>query len=99
MKRFWLGLFVGILICSGAFYPFLKMEQKDKYEFGRNQGYAKGQLDVAKSIASEFGEVDGTNDDHYSWVMGIKDIALVAVEVNGVRTIRVSVPRAIPLAR
>ncbi|MBK8465366.1 MAG: hypothetical protein IPL32_06000 [Chloracidobacterium sp.] len=86
MKRFYWGLFLGVLISSCAFHPLLKLEQESKYEFGRNQGYGMGALDVATQIGKEFGK-DGT-DVRHSWYLPIKDTALVAVEINGVRTIR-----------
>ena len=86
---FIVGLIVGVAMTGavGRFviYPAVAGE---KEEFGRNQGYAIGQIDVAAKIPAALGS-DFSKDERYTMFYQVKDVDVVIVERNGVKTLRV----------
>jgi hypothetical protein len=83
------GSIVGVAIAAavGRFivYPAVARE---KEEFGRNQGYASGQIDVAAKIPAALGS-DFSKDEKYTLFHQVKDVDVVVVERNGIKTLRV----------
>ena len=82
------GLIVGVAITAavGRFiiYPAIAHE---KEAFGSNQGYASGQIDVATKIPAALGS-DFSKDERYTVFYQVKDIDVLVVERNGVKTLR-----------
>lgn len=87
---FIIGLIVGVVIIAAVgrylIYPAVARE---KEEFGRNQGYATGQIDIARKIPATLGS-DFSKDEKHSVFYQIKDVDVVVVERNGVKTLRVN---------
>lgn len=89
MITFIVGFIVGVAI-TGAVrrYVIYPAVAHDKEEFGRNQGYARGQIDIALKIPEALGS-DFSKTEKYTSFYGVKDIDVVLVERNGVKTLRV----------
>ncbi len=90
MKKFYLGLALGVLASSLVFIPLIKVEQRDKQEFGYNQGSIAGVIYATDKIRQEFGSWDERGD--FTRLFSAKMATVVSIEVNGVKTIRVSDP-------
>jgi hypothetical protein len=87
MKKFILGVFIGVAISAIVFVPFLFSERRDKFEFGRKNGIVAGRLEAADALEKEFGRYDGHTP--YKVLFSVKTTDVVSTETNGVRTVRV----------
>jgi hypothetical protein len=76
---------VGAVLFAWLFLPTLL---HDKEEFGRAQGYAAGQIDVATKIPGVLG-ADFSKTEKYIPFYSMKDVDVVVVERSGVKTLRV----------
>lgn len=81
MKNFLLGLGIG-LSCAGI----LLIWHNEKIRFARGLGYSEGVSDVIFEIREEFGEAA---PEDYRVVYRYKDAIVIAVQRNGVKTIRI----------
>jgi hypothetical protein len=64
---------------------------RQKEQFGRSQGYAQGQVDFALKIPVALGD-DFSKTEKYTLFHQVKDIDVVVVERNGVKTLRLYPP-------
>jgi hypothetical protein len=87
MKKFALGVLVGIVISAVIFVPLLRGERKDKFEFGRTNGIIAGRFEAADVLEKEFGRYDGHAP--YKVLFSVKTTDVVSTETNGVKTVRV----------
>jgi hypothetical protein len=87
MRKFFLGMFVGIAISAAVFVPLLLSERRDKFDFGRKNGIVAGRFEAADALEKEFGRYDCHAP--YKVLFSVKTTEVVATETNGVRTIRV----------
>jgi len=76
---------IGAAIVAFAVVPGVAVE---KEEYGRLQGYTRGKIDMALKIPEALGS-DFSKTEKYTSFDGIKDIDVVVVERNGVKTLRV----------
>jgi hypothetical protein len=60
----------------------------EKEEFGRREGYAQGQIAVAAKLPAALGS-DFSKTEKYSTFYEVKDVDVLVVERNGVKTLRV----------
>jgi len=58
MKNLFIGIFLGSLVC----FSILKFEQKNKYEFGKAQGFIAGLQKAADIIDKNFPIVKAETD-------------------------------------
>lgn len=87
MKQLIAGVFLGIGLASLPFNLLVRYEQEKKFQFGITQGYSKGLNDAANLLEKEFGTHDPKGD--YKRIFSISTSDVIAVEVNGVKTVRV----------
>lgn len=87
MKHFIAGIVCGVCLVLVPFYLLLKSEQKNKFEFGVTTGFTNGLLDAANRLEKEFGTHDSKGE--YKRVFSISTSDVIAVEVDGVKTVRV----------
>jgi hypothetical protein len=82
------GLIAGVaLVAAIGRYAIYPAVAREKVEFGRNQGYANAQADVATKIPPVLGS-DFSKEEKYTVFYQIKDVDVVVVERNGVKTLR-----------
>ncbi|HEX5219121.1 MAG TPA: hypothetical protein VFZ59_06100 [Verrucomicrobiae bacterium] len=87
MKKFTLGVLVGIAISAFTFVPFLLRERREKFQFGRTNGIVAGRFEAADALEKEFGRYDGHAP--YKVLFSVKTTDVVSMETNGVKTVRV----------
>jgi hypothetical protein len=87
MKKFALGVLVGMAISAVIFVPLLRGERKDKFEFGRTNGIIAGRFEAAEVLEKEFGRYDGHAP--YKVLFSVKTTDVVSTETNGVKIVRV----------
>jgi hypothetical protein len=66
---------------------------KEKYKYGKYQGEVLTKLSIVKSLPAALGD-DYRKEDGYQTLFEVKDEAVVIVERNGVKTLRVYRPGA-----
>ena len=89
MKKFILGVIVGVAISAVLFVPLLLMERHDKFEYGRFHGGISAQLDVARRLPESVGS-DLDRSECTNKFLQVKDATIWVVERHGVRTLRVN---------
>ncbi|MDO6526757.1 hypothetical protein Q4519_13785 [Motilimonas sp. 1_MG-2023] len=57
MKKYLVSFIAGSVFSSAILIPVLLVEQKNKYELGKNQGLTNGLWMSAEKLNSEFGEL------------------------------------------
>ena len=82
-----LGVVSGIVLSLALFVPLFVAERRNKFEFGVNQGFAHGLNEAATRLQTEFGEYAGNGD--YKRIFSISTSDVIAIEINGVKTVRV----------
>ena len=87
MRKFLLGVFVGIVVSAVVFVPLFLSERRDKFDFGRKNGVVAGRFEAADALEKEFGRYDGHKP--YKVLLSVKTTDVVSIETNGVRTVRV----------
>ena len=87
MKKYLIGFVLGCLATSVILVPVLLMEQTNKFEFGRAQGSIDGVVFSAEKLRDEFGTINSQSE--YTGIYSVKTTDVVAVEINGVKTVRV----------
>jgi hypothetical protein len=87
MKKFALGFAVGACTCAVLFVPLLFAERHNKFEYGRNHGNIAGRAEAAEALGKEFGQYDGHSP--YKVLFSVKTTAVISVETNGIKTVRV----------
>ena len=79
-----LGLFIGIISSGLITY---KLISKDKYEFGKHQGYIIGGMDVIKFLSHHFS--NDQNNTKVPLYFDFKDIRIQVKEINNIKTIEI----------
>jgi hypothetical protein len=87
MRKFILGVFVGVAISVVVFVPLLLSERRDKFEFGRKNGIVAGRFESVDALEKEFGRYDGHTP--YKVLFSVKTTDVISMETNGIRTVRV----------
>ena len=87
MKKFTLGVFVGLTVAAIVFVPVIRSERHDKFEFGRKNGIIAGRFEAADALEREFGHYDGHTA--YKVLFSVKTTEVVSTETNGIKTVRV----------
>ena len=87
MKDILIGTMIGAIVMAAIFIPLLIYERHAKYKYGREVGKLDGLIEAASAIDEEFGRYDGRGA--YKTLFGIKSTDVIAIETNGVKTIRV----------
>jgi hypothetical protein len=83
------GLIVAaVMVGAVGRYIIYPAVAREKEEFGRNQGYASGQIDFAAKIPAALGS-DFSKNEKYIIFHQVKDVDVIVVERNGVKTLRV----------
>ncbi len=80
-----MGGAIGAVLFAWLYVPGMLRE---KEEFGRTQGYARGHIDIAAKIPQALGS-DFSKTEKYTPFYSMKDVDVVVVERNGVKTLRV----------
>jgi hypothetical protein len=76
---------VGAALVAWLYLPGLA---RDKQDYGRRLGYLAAELDIAQKIPGALGS-DYTEADGRSVFYQVKEIPVLVVERNGVKTLRV----------
>ena len=85
MKLFASGFLMGVM-CSTV---VLLGRAEEKYKHGIDQGRIAGLGFAARKLLKEFGEYDKPRDGQYTALFSIKTMEVVAIQVDGVKTVRV----------
>ena len=88
MRKFLLGVSVGIAVSAIGFVPLLFSERRDKFSFGLKNGVVAGRFEAAYALEKEFGRYDGHAP--YRVLFSAKTTDVVSTETNGVKTVRSS---------
>ena len=80
-----LGLFIGIIFSGLITY---KLIAKDKYEFGKHQGYITGGMDVIKFLSHHFS--DDKNNTKAPLYFDFKDTRIQVKKINNIKTIEIN---------
>lgn len=92
-QSFLLGCTTAAVVCGVAFYAFvLPVARHDSFESGRRYGVVDAHRALMPKIQSLLGD-DYRKADGYHPVFEVKTEAVVVVERNGVRTLRVYAER------
>lgn len=85
-----LVIFLAGFTCASALFLFvvLPKEGRDKFEFGFHNGMVKAQFDMGRKIPATLGS-DLHRSDGHNQFLWVKDLDIVVVERNGVKTLRV----------
>ena len=83
MRKYLIGFTLGVLGSCCIFYPLLKVEQSNKFEFGKAQGFTDGLLYSAESLGKHFKKPESD----YEVVYSVKTTDIVVYSKNGVKTI------------
>lgn len=87
MRKFFLGVFVGIAISAIILVPLLRSERRNKFDFGRKNGIVAGRFEAADALEKEFGRYDGHAP--YKVLFSVKTTDVISTETNGVKTVRI----------
>lgn len=83
---FAIGFVVGWL---GMYIVYPDLHGADKKDYHRYQGHLDGMNHAKEAIRKEFGPYRRDEPTSYTMVFGSKASSVVAVEVDGVKTVRV----------
>ena len=87
MRKFILGVFVGVVVSAVFFVPLLLSERRDKFEYGRFHGGISAQLDIARRLPEAIGG-DLDRSECTNKFLEVKDATIWVVERHGVKTLR-----------
>lgn len=83
-------LMVGIIVGVAAAIPMIYSVKKDAFEHGKGVGYVEGVQFAIKSLESEFGSISYENKNYKNVIFAIKTQEVVAVDINGIKTVKVT---------
>ena len=87
MKKFVVGVLVGVAFSAVVFVPLLVSERHDKFEYGRFHGGISAKLDIVrrlpKAVGNDLDRLECTNK-----FLEVKDATIWVVERHGVKTLR-----------
>ena len=87
MKRIILGFLLGCVV-TGALCVAVLISQEEKIRnWSREIGRLDGLFEAADAIDKEFGRYDGKGE--YKRLFGVKTTDVIAIETNGVKTVRI----------
>lgn len=87
MKKFILGILVGVVISAVVFVPLLFSERRDKFEYGRFHGGISAQLDIARRLPEAVGN-DLDRSKRTNKFLVVKNSTIWVMERHGVKTLR-----------
>ena len=87
MKKFIVGVLVGVAISAILFVPLLISERHDKFEYGRFHGGISARLDVVRRLPQAVGS-DLDRSECTNKFLEVKDATIWVVERHGVKTLR-----------
>jgi|GraSoiStandDraft_1057264.scaffolds.fasta_scaffold347855_2 hypothetical protein len=87
MKKFVLGVLVGVAFSAILFVPLLVSERHDKFEYGRFHGGISARLDVVRRLPEAVGS-DLDRSECTNKFLEVKDATIWVVERHGVKTLR-----------
>jgi hypothetical protein len=82
-----IAFLAGVAVAGVIFLPILSSERRDSWEYGHKAGIIQGRLDAADALQKEFGTWDGKASNNV--LLSVKTTSLVAVETNGIKTVRI----------
>lgn len=85
MKNLVIGVIIGVLISAVVFYLLLKIEQKNKFNFGQSQGFIDGQWKAIESLEPYLSQVPPGQE--VTILFSVKTSDIVVYEKNGVKVI------------
>lgn len=85
MKNLAIGLIIGILLSAAVFYPLLKLEQENKFNFGQSNGFVNGQWKAIESLEPYLEQVPPGKEVKILFSAKTSDI--VVYEENGLKVI------------
>jgi hypothetical protein len=85
---FIIGVLVGATLTAVTVVPVVA---RNKYKYGRNHGELMTKLGIVSDLPAVLG-TDYRAEDGYTTFLDVKDSAIVVVERNGVKTLRVYQP-------
>jgi hypothetical protein len=89
MRNLMISFASGCAVASAIFYFLIVPEIRDSYRaVGFNDGTISAKLDVAQKVKGVLGRDFSTQEPHQP-LFEVKSTAVVVVERNGVKTIRV----------
>ena len=83
-------LMIGIIIGVGVTIPMIFSVKKDAFEHGKGIGYVEGVQFAIKSLESEFGSISYESKNYKNVIFAIKTQEVVAVDINGIKTVKVT---------
>ena len=93
MRRHILSFAAGFSLASVFFlFVVLPKERREKYEYGHYHGTISARMEILDKLPAVLGD-DYRKEDGYNTFMEVKDGAIVVVERNGVKTLRVYEPK------
>ena len=87
MKKFIVGVLVGVAISAILFVPLLISERHDKFEYSRFHGGISARLDVVRRLPQAVGS-DLDRSECTNKFLEVKDATIWVVERHGVKTLR-----------
>ncbi|MFL1407375.1 hypothetical protein ACJO2E_18680 [Marinobacter sp. M1N3S26] len=85
MKNLAIGVIVGVLVSAAVFYPLLKGEQENKFNFGQSQGFINGQWEAIEALEPFLDQVPPEKE--VKILFSVKTSDIVVYEENGVKVI------------
>jgi len=84
-----LVVFFGGFICACILFIFLflPMEDRAQFNYGYTNGLVGGRLEGVDEIQKEFGTYDGHSS--YKVLFSVHTSDVIAIETNGIKTVRV----------
>jgi len=86
VKNLAIGVIIGVLLSAAIFYPLLKFEQKNKFDFGQYHGFLNGQWSAIESLEPFIGQVPP--ETKVEVLFSVKTIDILVYEENGVKVIK-----------
>jgi hypothetical protein len=85
----YLLIFLTGFVCASALFIFIIVpkEGRDKFAFGYHNGMVEAQFDIGRRIPAVLGSDVYYSDGHNEF-LAVKDLDIVVVEPNGVKTLR-----------
>jgi hypothetical protein len=85
VKNLTIGVIIGVLLSAAMFYPLLKYEQKNKFDFGQYHGFLNGQWSAIESLEPFLHEPPPETEVEI--LFSVKTSDVVVYEKNGVKVI------------
>jgi hypothetical protein len=88
MRRPLASIVVGFVAASSLFvFAVMPVYGRETVAVGRKQGEVNAKFELMRKVSETLGE-DYSRADGYNTVIEVKDGAVVAVERNGIKTVR-----------